>query len=1058
MPRYTKVWKLERFAEIGQTYHTTVEMGAVALEMELQTGKDRVVRVVPSADTREQVKAVLTFRVPVGVSKQPDVVKKTCELGGGAKTAPVLLGFFQDVAVREHWIDEEGCLVMEVAVEVLEEAEEVGAEPVRREETVYEKPPYVGLLNQGATCYMNSMLQALYHCPAFRLLIYRMDTNSDKADKDNIPLNLQVLFARMQIGKSACSTKSLTKSFGWGDTETFMQHDVQEFCRVLLDNLEMKMKGTDLEQGIPNLFRGKYRSYVRCTQVEFESSRDEDFYDLSMVVKDCHSLKESFEKYIEMQELNGDNQYETEKFGKQDAVMGCEFLEFPAVLHLHLRRFEFNFQYGRMEKVYSRFEFPDEMDLSEFLAPSVVQSHPCIYTLVGVLVHDGTPEYGHYYAYMRPTVEPKWYRFNDSMVTPVSAHDAIEENYGRSGNGYLGGYQSVSSFSAYMLVYVRKDLAQDIYPPISDDMIPQRALDYIAEEDERRAQKEAERIERASRRDFKVFTDDDLKALTFKLTFGVPDAHQIDDDHLMSMNIKHPCSELYEKVAEKLAESDVTSFELYAIYTANSYCVKPIPCCSESLEEKGIRYSCMLYVFDLTYDNVFVPVSDDEDSPRDTRAKDEQNLLIFVYSYFPDEQQYPVIYSRPALVAQDDNISVIGNMFRSQYYKSDDEPIIIYQFDEDKPVRISEEEETQTFADLGISNGHVFVVQMSEPTMRPESSSSSEQSGSEDDEDSEIPSYLHCYHFPKLFDKFVEICREKTFSITFQGQTRKAKFSLGLSPERVTEFLLQHVFGDYYQNLDMNIVRGFVLYNGSDMKCLSKQTMRASLKHAGPAKDLHLVFWANITPNVIATGNRVILLCSQDSVTVQSRMPMLCHDSCTVGELIHTVVMSGYFDVPSVHSLRVCKLRKGLIIQTVPKSRALVDLTNPLRIETVPPDQIDVASDATKIIHVITGPTRSEKFSTIRRIEAQTTVADLRAEMARLPQLKHLVDPEFWTSCSVEMRKRQTIRHFPNYLSDDDVILERTAEYPIIAFTRRRQAAATPRREHEVTESVKLFN
>ena len=1056
MPRYTKVWKLERFAEVGQTYNTTVEMGAVALEMELQTGKDRVVRVVPSANTREKVKAVLTFRVPVGVTKPPDVVRKTCELGGGAKTSPVLLGFFQDVAVKEHWLDEEGCLVMDVEVEVAELAEDVGAEPVRRAEIVYEKPPYVGLLNQGATCYMNSMLQALYHCPAFRLLIYRMDTNSDKADKDNIPLNLQVLFARMQIGKSACSTKSLTKSFGWGDTETFMQHDVQEFCRVLLDNLEMKMKGTELENGIPNLFRGKYRSYVRCTQVEFESSRDEDFYDLSMVVKDCHSLKESFEKYIENQELTGDNQYETEKFGKQDAVMGCEFLEFPAVLHLHLRRFEFNFQYGRMEKVYSRFEFPDEIDLSEFLAPSVEQSHPCIYTLVGVLVHDGTPEYGHYYAYMRPTVEPKWYRFNDSMVTPVSAHDAIEENYGRSGNGFMGGYQSVSSFSAYMLVYVRKDLAQDIYPPISNDMIPQRALDYIAEEDERRAQKEAERIERASRRDFKVFTDDDLKALTFKLTFGLPEAHQIDDDHLMSMNIKHPCSELYEKVAEKLSLSDVTTFELYAISASNSYSVRPIPYCSESLEEKGFRYSCMLYVFDLAYDNCFVPVTDDEASPSD--KKDVQSLLILVYSYFPDEEQYPVIYSRPALVGQDDNVSVVGDIFRSQYYKDGDEPIIIYHYDDDKPVRISEEEETQTFADLGISNGHVFVVQMSEPASRSESSSS-EQSGSEDDdEDSEVPSYLHCYHFPKLFEKFVEICREKTFSITFQGQTRKAKFSLGLSPERVTEFLLHHVFSDYYRKFDMNMVRGFALYNGSDMKCLSKSTMRASLKNAGPAKELQLVFWANITPNVIATGNRVILLCSPDSVTVQTRLPMLCHESCTVGELIHIVLMSGYFDVPSVHDLRICKLRKGLIIQNIPKSRAITELTNPLRLETVPPDQIGVTSDMTKIIHVITGAKRSEKFSTIRRLDAHTTVNDLRMHMSQLPQLANLVDPEFWESCAVEMRKRQAIRHVPVYLSDDDVILERTTEYPIIAFTRRRQATAAPRREHEVTESVKLFN
>lgn len=45
----------------------------------------------------------------------------------------------------------------------------------------------------------------------------------------------------------ACSyhilgTTELTRSFGWTSSDAFMQHDVQEFNRVLQDALEAKMK------------------------------------------------------------------------------------------------------------------------------------------------------------------------------------------------------------------------------------------------------------------------------------------------------------------------------------------------------------------------------------------------------------------------------------------------------------------------------------------------------------------------------------------------------------------------------------------------------------------------------------------------------------------------------------------------------------------------------------------------------------------------------------------------------------------------------------------------
>ena len=53
----------------------------------------------------------------------------------------------------------------------------------------------------------------------------------------------------------------------------FVASFFQEFLRVLLDKLEMKMKGTCVEGLIPKLFEGKMVSYIRCKNVDYESSR-----------------------------------------------------------------------------------------------------------------------------------------------------------------------------------------------------------------------------------------------------------------------------------------------------------------------------------------------------------------------------------------------------------------------------------------------------------------------------------------------------------------------------------------------------------------------------------------------------------------------------------------------------------------------------------------------------------------------------------------------------------------------------------------------------------------
>lgn len=88
---------------------------------------------------------------------------------------------------------------------------------------------------------MNSLIQSLYFTNIFRKAVYKIPT--EKEDPTNsVALALQRCFYNLQFSDESVGTTELTKSFGWDSLDAFMQHDVQEFSRVLQDNLELKMK------------------------------------------------------------------------------------------------------------------------------------------------------------------------------------------------------------------------------------------------------------------------------------------------------------------------------------------------------------------------------------------------------------------------------------------------------------------------------------------------------------------------------------------------------------------------------------------------------------------------------------------------------------------------------------------------------------------------------------------------------------------------------------------------------------------------------------------------
>jgi len=158
---------------------------------------------------------------------------------------------------------------------------------------------YVGLVNAGNTCYMNSFLQTLYHLSAFTRTVYRVPFLSEKSD--SIPAALQKLFYNLKYSRKPVQTNELIKSFGWDKKQAWIQQDVQEFCILLLAALENKTKGIDEVEGkINDLFEGKVSSIIKCINVDYTSVREEKFLEIQLMVKGMGNIYQSLDFFIQV--------------------------------------------------------------------------------------------------------------------------------------------------------------------------------------------------------------------------------------------------------------------------------------------------------------------------------------------------------------------------------------------------------------------------------------------------------------------------------------------------------------------------------------------------------------------------------------------------------------------------------------------------------------------------------------------------------------------------------------------------------------------------------------
>jgi ubiquitin carboxyl-terminal hydrolase 34 len=168
---------------------------------------------------------------------------------------------------------------------------------------------YVGLKNLGCICYMNSIMQQMYNVPTFRYAIMSADDKESpnpsssfhySIDDDNLLHQLQNMFTYLTFSdKMDYNPKDFCfsyKDFDGNPINVRTQQDSQEFYNNLCDKIENSLKKTKYKYIVSDVFAGKTCRTVLCENCKHISYIFEDYYNLTLEVKNINNLKDSLNK------------------------------------------------------------------------------------------------------------------------------------------------------------------------------------------------------------------------------------------------------------------------------------------------------------------------------------------------------------------------------------------------------------------------------------------------------------------------------------------------------------------------------------------------------------------------------------------------------------------------------------------------------------------------------------------------------------------------------------------------------------------------------------------
>ncbi|XP_043557928.1 ubiquitin carboxyl-terminal hydrolase 47-like isoform X2 [Chiloscyllium plagiosum] len=299
----------------------------------------------------------------------------------------------------------------------------------------------VGLINQGATCFLNTLLQTWFLTPEVKQSIYKLNSNVAFVRE------LQNLFNKLESKEEKyIRTNELTMSL---QLNVFKQLDIEEFFRNLINKLNAEVGQGD---NILKLYQITMVQSMKCSVCEELVTEDCFFLDLPLSIfspdssSEIKSLEESLKMFLEAVTLDYDNAPYCDTCNKKTKTKTrYYFKQLPQLLTFQLKRFGVASNGKHYQKIHLQISIPLTLQFYKSLdnanewcfKPTIAKVEK--YELFAIWHHVGEYECGHYYAEIK--CGNCWYIFNDEKIDKQKK----KENSFRSKTAYLIMYRRQNS-------------------------------------------------------------------------------------------------------------------------------------------------------------------------------------------------------------------------------------------------------------------------------------------------------------------------------------------------------------------------------------------------------------------------------------------------------------------------------------------------------------------------------------------------------------------------------------------------------------------------------------